>query len=102
MTDILLDDTFDVRIKDGDLVFGESTRQHQSLLLLTQYGEWRESPTVGIGAATWLQDELHGANLAAAIKTGFEGDGMTVQAVKSNRVNDKLTLTTEASYGNNT
>ena len=102
MTDLTLDTAFDLALKNGDLFTSESTRQHQELLLLTQYGEWRESPTVGIGAATWLQDEQDGANLAAAIKAGFEGDGMKVLAVKSTIVNNKTTLTTEGYYGNNT
>ena len=97
--DLLLDTDFDLMIKNGDFVFGESTRQHQDLLLLTQYAEWRESPTIGIGAQTWLQDERDGANLAAAIKSGFEADGMTVLTVNSAIKNDKWTLQTEANYG---
>jgi hypothetical protein len=96
MKDLLLDSNFDVLIENGDLVYGESTRQHQELLILTQHGEWRESPMVGIGAATWLDDELNGANLAAAIKAGFEGDGMTVLTIKSVIVDNKWTLTIEA------
>lgn len=98
--DLLLDSGFDLTIINGDLATSETTRQHQELLLLTQGGEWRESPMVGIGAYTWLQDEQNGANLAAAIKSGFEGDGMTVLTMKSTIIDNKWTLTTEAQYGN--
>lgn len=41
--DILLGADFDLWIEAGDLKIGESTVQHQQLLLWTHYGEWRES-----------------------------------------------------------
>lgn len=93
-------DSFDLTISGGDFVISEATKQHQELLLLTQSGEWRETPMAGIGINYWLQDDGNGANSAAAIKSGFESDGMTVSLIQSTTIEGKWTLITEAQYGN--
>lgn len=82
MNDVLLDDEFDLLIKNGDLVIGESTYQHQQLLLLAEKGEIREFPTRGVGIRTWLLDDQAG-NLNGAIKREFEADGMRVESVNT-------------------
>ena len=93
--DILIDiaNAYDLRIEDGDLVSGESTRQHQALLLLTEKGENREFPARGIGLQSWLNDDRSG-DLNAAIKREFERDGMKVISIRGTIEN----LTTEAVY----
>lgn len=80
MLDLLVDSTFDLAFADGDFVTGESTRQHQPLLLLIEKGELKEFPTRGVGIATWLNDHTTG-NLNGAIKKEFELDGMKVLKV---------------------
>lgn len=80
MTDILLHTDFDLLIVAGDFVTGESTEQHQELLLLTAKGDWRESPTVGVGAKGFLKDDS-GYSLLGEIKKEFERDGMNVSSV---------------------
>lgn len=82
MTDILLDDDFDLVFADGDLVIGEATLQHQKILLLTEKGEIREFPTHGVGLRSWLLDDEAG-NLNGRIKREFEADGMTVESVNT-------------------
>jgi hypothetical protein len=82
-TDILLDNSLDLLIQDGDLVSGEATRQHQTLLLLTEKGENREFPTRGVGIRQWQNDDVPG-NLLGQIKREFEADGMTVLQVSGN------------------
>jgi len=88
-TDILLDTDFDLLIRDGDLVMGESTQQHQELLLLTAKGEIREFPTRGVHLRSWVLDDVGGGDLNGAIKREFEADGMTVESVRvvSGKVN---------------
>jgi len=78
--DVLLND-FDLIFAKGDLVVGESTEQNQALLLMTNAGEWRESPMVGVGLSRFLNDETDGAALAASVKIAFEQDGMRVSRV---------------------
>ena len=93
VTDILLDANFDLRIENGDFVAGESTRQHQQLLILTDKGEWKENPTRGVGAQGWLLDDKDG-DLNAVVKTEYERDGMRIVAVKGRGFN----LQVEAVY----
>lgn len=93
MTDILLLD-FDLQNSNGDWAAGASDQQHQSLLLLTEKGEWRENPARGVGLNRWVLDEQP-ENLRAAIKRELEADGMAVLEVSGN-VDD---LVVDAYYG---
>lgn len=76
MNDILLED-YDLKIANGDLVVGVSDEQQQQLLLLCNKGDFKENPTVCVGAAMWLKDE-DGEGLLAEIKKEFERDGMVI------------------------
>lgn len=80
MTDILLDEEFDLLFENGDLATGESTEQHQQLLLLCNKGDLREDTTVGVGIQQFLKDEEDGG-LLGEIKKEFERDGMDVRKV---------------------
>ena len=89
MTDILLDTDGDLKIENGDLVLGYSDTQHQNLLLVTFKGQWKEKPTMGVGAAGFLKDEdVQG--LAAEIKQEFERDGMRVNKIEVTTENIKV------------
>lgn len=81
MKDILLDDDGDLKIVNGDFVIGTSDVQNQQLLLLTFKGEWKEKPTMAVGAAGFLKDG-DAQGLAAEIKQEFERDGMTVKGIQ--------------------
>lgn len=94
MIDILLNSNKDPKIMNGDFAYGESTRQHQELILISEKGEWRENPLTGVGIRTELQNETTGSELLTAIKREFEKDGMTVLQIKAKGGN----ITTEAIY----
>ena len=79
--DILLDNNWDLLTKDGDFVIGESTIQHQELLILSSKGDFKENPTTCIGAPEWLKDE-EVSGLLAETKKEFERDGMTVNLLE--------------------
>lgn len=81
MLDILLNTDGDLQTAAGDFVTGNSDVQHQNLLLQTFKGEWKENPTIAVGAAGFLKDENVHA-LAAEIKQEFERDGMNVNAIE--------------------
>ncbi len=77
-TDYLLDDDNDLLFKDGDLVIGESTLQHQRNLLLSNYGDNREYPLMAVGVTNFINDDNFG-DIAAEIQDVFELDGMEIE-----------------------
>jgi hypothetical protein len=79
--DILLTETMDLLIVDGDFVLGESTAQHQKILILSDKGEYKENPMRGVGARRYLEDSKPD-NLAREIRQEFVADGMKVNAIK--------------------
>ncbi len=86
MNDILLNTDLDLDFAGGDLVIGDATKQNQQLLVISSKGDWKENPTIGVGAAGYLKDEDE-AGLMAEIKTQFEKDGMKVFAIKVSNEN---------------
>lgn len=81
--DYLLDTDFDLRIEAGDFVVGESTTQHQDLLMLLEKGELRQYPKTGVGVRTYLNDDSLG-DIYQEIQRQFENDGMTVSKLVIN------------------
>jgi hypothetical protein len=85
-----LTEDFDVNIfvrKDvnGKIVSGitiaDATYQNQSLLLLTQKGEWKEKPLVGVGLNNYLLDDGSTDELFREVASQFTADGMRVLSV---------------------
>jgi len=86
MTDILLDETFDLIIEEdtpgkGDFLIDESTKQHQALILLANKGEFRQSPLVGVGVSLYLEDDRLGA-MKSELQQQLYLDGMTVDELR--------------------
>ena len=77
-TDYILDDTNDLLFKDGDLVFGESTLQHQHNLLLSNYGDNRQYPLLSVGVVNFINDDNFG-DIKPKIRKIFELDGMEIE-----------------------
>lgn len=94
MTDFILDDNLDLKIENGDFVIGESTAQHQKLLILADKAEFKEVPMRGVGAKRYLEDH-DTSGLARAIRTEFIADGMTVNQIK---ITADLTIEVDANY----
>ena len=76
MLDVGLADNGDLNIVDGDFVNWESGDEHQRQLVLNGPGEYKENPTVGVGAFRYLDDENEGALLRKIAKE-FARDGMS-------------------------
>lgn len=91
--DILIDPlTYDLMIVDNDLIVGDSTIQHQQMLLLAGKGDFKLSPLVGVDSFKHLHD--HSSTLARDARVEFIKDGMVVRAIKN--VNGKITV--DANY----
>jgi len=94
MTDIALDGTEDLNIIAGDFTSVESTAQHQRQLLLNNKGDFKQNPTICVGAFDYLDDEGI-EDLIRAISIEFARDGMDVKNVQL--LNDG-TIETDAYY----
>lgn len=93
MKDILLDPDFDLVIKNGDFVIGESANQHQQCLLLAEKASYKQYPLTGVGIASFLKDD-NSNELLREIRLQFSKDGMSVN--KLGIENGKLKV--EAAY----
>jgi hypothetical protein len=83
VTDILYDQgTGDIACKNGDFVIGDSTLQHQADLLEAAEGEYKQSPTVGVGLQGFLNDE-NPADMLRKIRIQFVGDGLNIVQLQS-------------------
>ncbi len=83
-TDFLLDDNYDLDIDlaAGDFSIGGSAQQEVDLLLQSNKGEWRESPTVGVGIMRYLKKvagntaRVDNVNrFVREVKVGLQADG---------------------------
>jgi len=64
----------------GDFLTVESTAWHQQELILNNKGEFKENPTICVGAFDYLDDE-NPQDLVRAIAVEFSRDGMDVVGV---------------------
>ncbi len=64
----------------GDFNIMESTAWHQQELILNNKGEFKENPTICVGAFDFLNDENE-QDLVRAIAVNFSQDGMDVVSV---------------------
>ena len=85
---ILLDDNFElvispVRDSNGliisGLVVGDVTKQNQRTILLAEKGEIKQAPTLGVGIASFLDDD-NPSDLLREIRSNLREDGQTVRA----------------------
>ena len=79
--DIGLTDSYDLQIQAGDFTVVESTAQHQQQLILNNKGDYKQNPTVGVGAFDYMDDENYAA-LIRNISIEFSRDGMDVMGIK--------------------
>lgn len=93
ISDYLLDEDGDLKIENGDFVFGDATLDNQRLLLQADFGELRMTPLRCV-AIRQFQDDEAPRDMLRQINKEFVNDGMTVQKVEI----IKGELNIEASY----
>lgn len=82
--DILLDGTLDVYAVKGDFVLGDATFQNQQLLLISEKGEFKQDPQVGVGIRSYLLDDASIHEMQQEIVKQFEVDGMKINELSGN------------------
>ncbi len=78
-TDILLDDTLNPKLRDGDFDAYLSDEQHIELLLLTDKGSWREAPLAGLYIRRHIRASMGARDIIALrqeIRTQLRADGL--------------------------
>ena len=100
---ILLDDNFELAVSvvrdssgliTSGFVIGDVTRQNQRTLLLAEKGEIKESPTLGVGIASFLDDD-NPSDLLREVRENLREDGQKVNSCGFNSIG-KLVI--DASY----
>ena len=81
MIDYMRDDSGDLLISNGDFVRGECTIKHQEDLLLSDKGDYKENPTICVGAFSYIDDENF-QGLIRAMSIEYARDGMQVNKVR--------------------
>lgn len=85
---ILLDDNFELQVKverdsngliTSGFIIGDVTRQNQRTILLAEKGEIKEAPTLGVGIASFLDDDSP-SDLLREIRENLREDGQTVNS----------------------
>lgn len=80
MIDIAHTPNGDIELGTGDLVYAESTEQHQQDILVADQGHYKEFPETGVGIMNFLQDN-DPENLLRTIRKQFTKDGIKVRHI---------------------
>lgn len=80
MIDIQHTEDGDIDITSGDILYSESTSQHQKDILLADKGHYKESPETGVGAVNYINDTDQ-ENFYRAVRKELTRDGMKVTKV---------------------
>lgn len=80
--DILIDDQYDLRIEEGDLVLGDGSQQQTALLLETFAGDWRDMPSLGVGAPSRLNGPFRTQELEADLRRQMKVGALTLSSIK--------------------
>lgn len=83
MIDIANTSEGDIDFSSGDIVYVESTGQHQQDILLSDKGHYKEVPATGVGIINFLH-ETDPENLLRSVHKEFSRDGMKVKKVSIN------------------
>lgn len=91
MTDLLLDDNYDIAIDGGDFVAADGEEQHQQLILVASKGSFRESPLTGVNIGQYIKTRFTQKDidrLKQQIRLQFQYDGYTQSFIQINGFDD--------------
>ncbi|MFY0714133.1 hypothetical protein J1D01_10680 [Seonamhaeicola sp. NFXS20] len=81
--DILLDDTDDLIIENGDFKIGESLTQDVGLILRMNQGELKEDPLLGANLIQMVKSNVDDDELQTRVKLHLQRDGKDYEALKN-------------------
>lgn len=80
--DILVDDTNDLAIVNGDLLVGDATVQHIRHIVVAAPGEYKYAPLLGCAASENLNGKVDGS-FRRTVRLQLESDGFRVRDIRS-------------------
>lgn len=88
--DILLDDDWDLLMKNGDLVIGNSDQQHIALVVETGPGHWKENPFLGFNSGLYLGSTISKPEFKVNLSEQLKSDNAVLNDVN---INDNKEIT---------
>lgn len=82
--DILIDETGNYLIANGDFVIGESTDQEVAEILTMSSGECKEDPIIGADLITLIKSNASTLDVRRAAKLHLARDGKNYDELKEN------------------
>jgi hypothetical protein len=79
--DILLDKNRELIIQNGDFLVGPSDKQSIQSILNAFPGWWKQSSTVGVGMAQYLNSKGKEQEIQRNIRLQLEADGFSVDGI---------------------
>jgi len=90
MDDILVNT--DIRIKDGDLVVGDSDGQNIEFIITAKPGQFYQFPTLGVGIVDEIKGNISKQALRIKITSNLEADNYRVNRIDvSGGIDDLIT-----------
>lgn len=80
--DILLDDSYEIVVKDGDFAIGDSTIQELECLSKTSPGQLKKDPIIGLALFRYMKSKVNEAKLRRAMKIQLKRDGKNYDELK--------------------
>ncbi|HOI27099.1 MAG TPA: hypothetical protein PLN63_05325 [Paludibacteraceae bacterium] len=75
MRGILMDENFDISVKDGTFEVGTTDEQNVQLIVCSNKGEFKEYPHLGVGAINYLKSVGKEKVLKRAVRVNLQMDG---------------------------
>ena len=79
--DIIVDQTGDLEILNGDIFVNESDSQHLEFIITADKGQFRQFPLIGVGIRRFSSGTFDAQAIRQAIKLQLESDGYNVRKV---------------------
>ena len=96
VSDIILDDNYDLVIENGDFKVSDSDNQHIELLCITALGHWKQHPLIGVGITQYIASSGQSDALKRIINIQLSADGYLVNQVLVSGLNETFTYSIDA------
>lgn len=92
-TDILTDENDDLLFVGGDLVIGQSDQQHVRHIVLSNQGDFKESPLAGFGLERYLKTPVNDiSKFKRLLSLQLKQDGYNNPSIDVSNGLEKLTI----------